>query len=132
MAFILAACSNPHSHVADHFQAEALACLVAVTFAKDLDFTRVIIEGDSLTIIKKRASEAIDVSLVSPTVADIKEVAKVFQDAGFNFVHREANVAAHTLAQEGKMYNGPMYWIEEAPPRSTFAAEKDREQLVHV
>ncbi|KAK8569111.1 hypothetical protein V6N12_007643 [Hibiscus sabdariffa] len=70
--FILVACSKPHSHVADPFQAEALACLVAVTFAKDLGFTRVIVEGDSFTIIKKCASEAIDVSLVSPVVADIK------------------------------------------------------------
>ncbi|KAL4386726.1 hypothetical protein GQ457_09G008720 [Hibiscus cannabinus] len=98
--FILAACSNSHSHVAVPFQAEALACLVAVTFAKDLDFTRVI---------------AIDVSLVIPVVADIKEVAKVFQDVKFNFVHRETNVVAHTLAQERKLYNGPMYWKRKLP-----------------
>ncbi|KAK9009018.1 hypothetical protein V6N11_080493 [Hibiscus sabdariffa] len=51
--FILAASSNPHLYVADLFQAEALACLVAVNFAWDLDFTRVRVEGYSLTVIKK-------------------------------------------------------------------------------
>ncbi|KAL4388343.1 hypothetical protein GQ457_09G010810 [Hibiscus cannabinus] len=92
--FILAASSTPHWYVADPFQAEALACLAAVNFASDLVFTRVIVEGDSLT---------------------------------FNFVCREANDAAHILAQEGKAYSNPMYWIEEVPPKMMLAATKDCE-----
>ncbi|KAK8656319.1 hypothetical protein V6N13_098273 [Hibiscus sabdariffa] len=109
--------------------AEVLACLVAVNFARDLGFTRVVIEGDSLTVIKKCQSENIDASLISPLIVDIKEVSKVFVSVSYGFVHREANGAAHVLAQEGKMYSSPMYWMEETPPNTTLAADKDRERL---
>ncbi|KAK9012697.1 hypothetical protein V6N11_040736 [Hibiscus sabdariffa] len=98
----MAACSTLHPHVSDAFQAEALACLVAVNFTRDLGFTRVVIEGDSLT---------------------------VFVSVNYGFVHREANGAAHVLAQEGKMYSSPMYWMEEAPSNTTLAADKYRERL---
>ncbi|KAK8570517.1 hypothetical protein V6N13_032134 [Hibiscus sabdariffa] len=43
---VLAACSTPHWFVAGPFHAEALACLVAVKFAGDLGFSRVIVEGE--------------------------------------------------------------------------------------
>ncbi|KAK8494408.1 hypothetical protein V6N12_002355 [Hibiscus sabdariffa] len=121
---ILVACCYPHSYVSDPFQAEALACLVAIGFARDLGFARVLLEGDSLTIIKKCSSETNDISLVSPVIADIKEVAKSFQHIRFTFAYREANVAAHTLAHEGKTFSSPMYWIEDAP-RTLLAAEKE-------
>ncbi|KAK8497685.1 hypothetical protein V6N12_021128 [Hibiscus sabdariffa] len=95
--------------VAYPFQAEALACLVAVKFAQDLGFTRVIVEGDSLTVIVKCRSKLIDVSLISLVVVDIKDASKFFESINFSFVHREANEVAHTLAQEGKSFNSPMY-----------------------
>ncbi|KAK8564240.1 hypothetical protein V6N12_036369 [Hibiscus sabdariffa] len=109
--FILEACSIFHPYVSDAFQVEALACLVAVNFARDLGFTQVVIERDSLTVIKKCQSENIDASLISLLIADIKEVSKVFVSVSYGFVHREANDAAHVLAQEGKMYSSPMYWM---------------------
>ncbi|KAL4347479.1 hypothetical protein GQ457_17G008030 [Hibiscus cannabinus] len=121
---ILAACCYPHSYVTDPFQAEALACLVAIGFTRDLGFAKVLLEGDSLTIIKNCSSEANDISLISPMIADIKEVAKSFQQISFTFAYREANVAAHTLAHEGKAFSSPIYWIEDAPPRTLLAAEK--------
>ncbi|KAK8717719.1 hypothetical protein V6N13_044977 [Hibiscus sabdariffa] len=93
----------------DAFQAKALACLVAVNFARDLGFTRVVIEGDSLTVIKKCQLKNIDASLISPLIADIKEVSKFFVSVSYGFVHRETNDAVHLLAQEGKMYSSPMY-----------------------
>ncbi|KAK8977317.1 hypothetical protein V6N11_030636 [Hibiscus sabdariffa] len=107
--FDVASCSTPHWFVADPFQAEALACLVAVKFAQDLGFTRVIVEGDSLTVIVKCRSKLIDVSLISLVVVDIKDASKFFESINFSFVHREANEVAHTLAQEGKSFNSPMY-----------------------
>ncbi|KAK9045734.1 hypothetical protein V6N11_051642, partial [Hibiscus sabdariffa] len=128
--FILAASSTPHWYVAGPFQDEALACLATVNVARDLGFTRVIVEGDSLTVIKKCLSEAIDVSLISLMIADIKHVSKGFVNINFNFVCREANDAAHILAQEGKAYSNPMYWIEEVPPKMMLAATKDCEVTV--
>ncbi|KAK8542594.1 hypothetical protein V6N13_136842 [Hibiscus sabdariffa] len=130
--FIMAACTSPHSHVADAFLAEALACLQAVNFARDLGFSRVIMEGDSLTIIKKVCSKTADVSLISPVIYDIRRVTRGFADISFCFTHREANGAAHALAREGKLFNCPIFRIEEAPPNATLAAEIDRVKLANV
>ncbi|KAL4387252.1 hypothetical protein GQ457_09G002290 [Hibiscus cannabinus] len=127
--FIMAACTTPHSHVADAFLAEALSCLQAVKFARDLGFSRVIVEGDYLIVIKKVCSKMADVSLINPVIFDIREVAKGFADIAFCFTHREANSVVHTLAREGKLFNCPMFWIEETPPNATLAAECDREKL---
>ncbi|KAL4310628.1 hypothetical protein GQ457_01G034890 [Hibiscus cannabinus] len=123
---ILAACSLPHNYVRDAFMAEALACHQAVTFAWELGFTRVVLEGDSRTVIQKCQSDLIDTSLISPVIADIKLICRNFTALDFGFVRRGANAAEHTLAQEGKEFGCPMYWIEEAPPRTLLVAEEER------
>lgn len=50
---IMGACFYPFCEVADVFVAEARACEKAVLFTLEMGFSRVVIEGDSLTIIKK-------------------------------------------------------------------------------
>ncbi|KAL4362884.1 hypothetical protein GQ457_04G002440 [Hibiscus cannabinus] len=127
---ILAACSLPHNYVRDAFMAEALACHQTVTFAWELGFTRVVLEGDSRTVIQKCQSDLIDTSLISPVIADIKLICRNFTALDFGFVRRGANAAAHTLAQEGKELGCPMYWIEEAPPRTLLVAEEERAAVV--
>ncbi|KAL4387238.1 hypothetical protein GQ457_09G012730 [Hibiscus cannabinus] len=107
--YVLAACSTTHYFVTDPFQAETLACLMVIKFARDLGFTRVIIECDFLTVIMKCRSKLINVSLISPVIADIKDASKFFESISFGFVHREANEVAHSIAHEGKAFNSPMY-----------------------
>ncbi|KAL4308866.1 hypothetical protein GQ457_01G015730 [Hibiscus cannabinus] len=126
---IMASCIVPHLHVADTFVAEALACLQAVTFAKELGFRRVVVEGDSLTVIKKVRSLSADGSLISPIIFDIKDIVKGFDGIAFKFVHRSSNIVAHTLARVGRGHQVPSYWIEEAPPEVTSAAMVDLERL---
>ncbi|KAK8972026.1 hypothetical protein V6N11_053647 [Hibiscus sabdariffa] len=53
---VLAACSTPHWFVAGPFHAEALACLVAVKFAGDLGFSRVIVEGERFGFAHREAN----------------------------------------------------------------------------
>ncbi|KAK8622840.1 hypothetical protein V6N13_117739 [Hibiscus sabdariffa] len=81
--FILAACAFPHSNVSDAFVAEALACLQAVHFAKDMGFLNVTIEDDSLSVCKKLNSSSQDRSLIAPIISDIKELAVGFWDISF-------------------------------------------------
>ncbi|KAK9029785.1 hypothetical protein V6N11_026887 [Hibiscus sabdariffa] len=100
--FILAACTCPHLGIADAFIAEAVACEKAVSFALDLGFRSVQIEGDSL-------------SALSATFATIT----------FSFVGRTGNVVAHELAQVGLQFPEPRYWIEEAPPTVEQLAQRD-------
>ncbi|KAK8600250.1 hypothetical protein V6N13_059933 [Hibiscus sabdariffa] len=102
---ILAACSLPHKYVKDAFMAEALSCLQAVTFVWEFDFTRVVLEGDSRTVIQKCQSDSIDASLISPVIDDIKWICRSFMYVAFYFVWREANMVAHAVAQEGKSFD---------------------------
>ncbi|KAK8988192.1 hypothetical protein V6N11_065788 [Hibiscus sabdariffa] len=106
---IMAACSDSYSHVVDACIAEALACKQAVLFARDLAFSSVIIEGDSLTIIKKLNASSFDRSIISPIVYDIKDVARCFDSISFRFVRRDANNVAHVLAHECQSQQGPLY-----------------------
>ncbi|KAL4377888.1 hypothetical protein GQ457_02G017680 [Hibiscus cannabinus] len=123
---IMAACASPHSNVADAFVAEAIACKQAVQFAKELRFSNVVIEGDSLTVLKKIISCALDRSILAPIVFDIKELSLDFHSIIFSFVRRDANNAAHVLARECRSIQTPCYWIEEEPVETTAASEVDR------
>ncbi|KAL4388182.1 hypothetical protein GQ457_09G012370 [Hibiscus cannabinus] len=62
----------PHSYVPNSCAAEAQACLDAVSLAHELSFHNIIIEGDSLTVIKKLNSASIDRSLISMSISDVK------------------------------------------------------------
>ncbi|KAL4369153.1 hypothetical protein GQ457_05G006010 [Hibiscus cannabinus] len=129
---IMAACSFLHRNVVDAFVAEAYACKQAVCFAKDLGFTRVIIEGDSLIIIKKLNSGKVDRSVVSPIIRDIQTLSQEFDSISFCFVRREANTAAHVLVQECRSFSTPCYWVEEAHEATTAAAEFDKRKLLQT
>ncbi|KAK8479771.1 hypothetical protein V6N11_052705 [Hibiscus sabdariffa] len=132
LGLIMAACSVQHENVANAFMAEALACRQAVLFARELGFSRVIIEGVSLTVIKKLNSDAVDRSLICPIVHDIKILSLDFNNISFCFVRRGANKAAHALAHECRNNPGPCYWVEEAPVATTTKCELDRTRLEQV
>ncbi|KAH1129809.1 hypothetical protein J1N35_001187 [Gossypium stocksii] len=51
--YILVACTYPNTFVIDATTAEAKAYLQTVTVAEELGFRNLVIEGDSLTVIKK-------------------------------------------------------------------------------
>ncbi|KAK8551365.1 hypothetical protein V6N12_040009 [Hibiscus sabdariffa] len=123
--FILAACTCPHRGIADAFIAEAVACEKAVSFALDLGFRSVQIEGDSLSVIKKINSTAMDKSIISPIIGDIKALSVNFVSVTFSFVGRRGNVVAHELAQVGLQFPEPRYWIEEAPSTVEQLAVRD-------
>ncbi|KAH1113887.1 hypothetical protein J1N35_007265 [Gossypium stocksii] len=69
---IMAAFTCLNNHVANSFMAEARDCERAVSFAVDLGFKNVIVEGDSLPIIKNLQSSMDDNSIVSVIVKEIK------------------------------------------------------------
>ncbi|KAK8576343.1 hypothetical protein V6N13_090816 [Hibiscus sabdariffa] len=124
--FIVAACTCPHSGIGDAFIAEAVACDKAVSFALELGFRSVQIEGDSLSLIKKLSSAMADKSVISPILLDIKALSKAFDIITFSFVSREGNKVAHELARARLQYSEPRYWIEEAPTTVERLAQRDR------
>ncbi|KAL4385050.1 hypothetical protein GQ457_15G008960 [Hibiscus cannabinus] len=124
--FIVVACTCPHFGISDAFIAEAVACDKVVTFALELGFRSVQIEGDSLSVIKKLCSAMADKSIISPILVDIKDSSKAFDIITFSFVSREGNAVAHELAKAGLQYSEPRYWVEEASVTVERLAQRDR------
>ncbi|XP_016729676.1 uncharacterized protein [Gossypium hirsutum] len=63
---VMGACTVPNDDITDAFVAEARACERALYFARDMGFCKVVLEGDSITVIKKLKTNAIDRSILSP------------------------------------------------------------------
>jgi len=97
MGLILGACTYPYTDVADAFVAEARACERALLFAIDMGFRLVILEGDSLTIIKKLTTVKEDRSILRPIPQSIRRLEKYLDKVTYQFVPRTVNRAAHTL-----------------------------------
>lgn len=95
-------CAYPYRSVADAFVVEALTCERAILFAIDLGFWRVEIEDDSLTVINKLNSDAVDMSIISPIIHDILSHQHFFTALSFSHVLREANGIAHDMALLGR------------------------------
>ncbi|MBA0688118.1 hypothetical protein Goari_005924 [Gossypium aridum] len=89
-----------HRHVADAFAAEALACLNAITFARDMGFMKVVVEGDSRTIIVKGQKR-----------------------------DRVSNLVTHTIASMGFKLGNSQFWVEEVPSDAIAVTERDRQLM---
>ncbi|MFQ6661854.1 hypothetical protein Gotur_029875 [Gossypium turneri] len=92
---IMGACTYPMVDIADAFVAEARACERALYFALDMGFRKVVLEGDSLTVIKKLVSNSTDRSVLCHISQHIQGLAGAFEKITYNFIPREANRAAH-------------------------------------
>ncbi|XP_012448836.1 uncharacterized protein LOC105772032 [Gossypium raimondii] len=128
---IMGACSYPLLDVANTFVAEARACEKALCFALDMGFRKVVLEGDSLKVIKKLNSNIVDRFVLSPISQHIQVLAGSFEEVTYLFVPREANKAAHELAMVGRNRKLPCFWVEEAPLSVIEAVESDRYEWFH-
>ncbi|KAK9042223.1 hypothetical protein V6N11_017300 [Hibiscus sabdariffa] len=99
-----AACTYPHSGVADAF---IVACEKATNFAIDLGFRSVHVEEDSPSVIKKLTSTTTNKSIISPIISDIQILRDSFENITFSFMGRKGNEVAHELARVGLQYSEP-------------------------
>ncbi|KAL4363491.1 hypothetical protein GQ457_04G003200 [Hibiscus cannabinus] len=106
---IMASYVVPHNNVLDALMAKALACLQAVHYAKELGFRRVIIEGDSLIVIKKlNEGNARQINNCT-SYPYIRMKARDFDVISFVFVKRDANNDAHFLARDHRTQHDPCF-----------------------
>ncbi|MFQ6662575.1 hypothetical protein Gotur_030372, partial [Gossypium turneri] len=89
-------------NISDPFVAEARACERALIFARNMRFQRLVVEGDSLTVIKTVRRNEVDKSIIRPIICHIKQMSSFFTEITYSFVHRAVNEAAHVLAMEGR------------------------------
>ncbi|KAL4272451.1 hypothetical protein GQ457_13G023230 [Hibiscus cannabinus] len=112
---IMGACRRFSPYVASAFMAEAYAALHAIDLLVDLGFDSAVIEGDSLTIIKKLQASSSDLSELSAIIFEVQAKAKTLRNCSFNFTSRASNQVAHIISKDFSLNSGDRFWVEEIP-----------------
>ncbi|KAL0448155.1 UNVERIFIED_CONTAM: putative mitochondrial protein [Sesamum latifolium] len=98
----------PRKTEAEH--TEALAARMAAELAKSLGWSRLILEGDCLNLIRKLNSPGPDLSSIGPITFNIKSSLAHCDTVIFPHTHRENNRLAHKLA---KFAHGQMWGLSD-------------------
>ncbi|MFQ6634067.1 hypothetical protein Gotur_011935, partial [Gossypium turneri] len=101
----------------------------ALIYNEELGFQRIVVEGNSFSIIKKVVDAIEDESVSAALIKESKARIKNFDYIKFRFVPRMANRAAHGMAQKGKWFDSSMFWIKEAPERVERIPALDRGRM---
>ncbi|MBA0756368.1 hypothetical protein Gogos_021456 [Gossypium gossypioides] len=102
---------------------------MALIYTEELGFRRIVVEGDSFSIIKKVVDAIEDESVSAALIKESKARIKNFDYIKFTFVPRMANRVAHEMAQKGKWFDSSMFWIKEAPERVERIPALDRGRM---
>ena len=82
---------------------------------KELGFDRLILEGDSETVIKAILGDYMDCSYLGHVLKDIKFLFSSFSFISVKHIHREGNYVAHKLARRA-IRDPFLVWMEAVPP----------------
>lgn len=88
-----------HEDIPTPFVAEALAGLDAMKLVIEMELTKVMIEGDSKTVIQKCQRTEMDKSVLGAIIYDIQSRRFRVEEVIFKFIHRTKNIQAHNLAK---------------------------------
>ncbi|XP_012487873.1 uncharacterized protein LOC105801085 [Gossypium raimondii] len=123
---VLLSCSMIYKHVASPFAAEALASRKAIKTGKEMKWRKIIIEGDSLSIIKKCRSNIPDKSKMCAYIIDIHKLQSSFQECRFEHVPRAVNSLAHMIAKATLRDKRILYLVEVVPEYAEDQSGRDR------
>ena len=85
-------------------------------FSREVGFSRVIIEGDCLNVMRALFVSTENSSLLGHIYEDIKFNLRGMQVLSINWVKRGGNMVAHTLAKHARNLINDVFWIEDNPP----------------
>ena len=97
---------------------EVLAARRALWFAMELEFDRLIVEGDSEVIINSIKEGNMSHSAFGHILQDIISLCSLFNYVSFQHVKRQGNGVAHRLARRA-ITNPLDVWMESVPPDTT-------------
>ncbi|KAA3489714.1 reverse transcriptase [Gossypium australe] len=117
--------------VNDAFVAKARACERAISMAATWGFLRVIVEGNSLTVIKSIKKRQNDKSILRLITQNIFFLETCFEEISYQFVPRVVNSAAHSLALEGRRRQVFRVWDDGLPDSVQMVVLKDRSAWTH-
>ncbi|MBA0608524.1 hypothetical protein Godav_020736 [Gossypium davidsonii] len=103
----MGSCVYSVKNVRDLRIAEAFACLQGVVFVEEMGFDEVIVEVDSMIVIKKLQSPENNRSLIVVIINKIKEKTRKLRSIKFRYILLRANEAAHAVAAWGERMLSP-------------------------
>ncbi|KAG8485529.1 hypothetical protein CXB51_018891 [Gossypium anomalum] len=112
---VLLSCTKLHHRVPSTFAAEALACRKATRIGLDMQGKEIIIEGYSLSIIKKCNVKGGDKSKIGAYIHDIHQLKSKSSNLKFEYTPRSGNGLAHILAKESLRRKEEFYPVESVP-----------------
>ena len=99
MGQVLASCSKVVNQAHNSNEVEAMAASLALSFAAELGVKNVILEGDSLLVMKALTEFEISMSHIGPLINDAKYYSNKFGKLLYSYVTRYCNSVAHSLAK---------------------------------
>ncbi|KAA3465749.1 reverse transcriptase [Gossypium australe] len=125
---ILLSSADIHKGVHTTFAAEALAYRRATQIALNMKEEDMIIEGDSLTVIKKCQSTVQDKSQINTYIYDIRSMKSSMRSLTYVFTLRSANRLAHVLPVESLRREEGFYLLHRVPDFAEGQARRDSER----
>ena len=90
---------------------ETLAATRAIEFSIELGFSKVILEGDSETVIKALQDNSPSLAPFGLLIRDAQETANFFTCISYAHVGRNGNFVAHNLARYARHITGFFVWM---------------------
>ena len=122
---VLAYCSDKISHAYEAEVTEALAAQKALSFAQELGFQNVILEGDELGLIQALKSQEQNLCPLGLLVEDVKIYSSHFQRVLYSHVKRNNNSVTHNLVRHAISIPDCQICMEDVPPHIVLVLHSD-------
>ena len=113
---VLGSCSKCLPQAYSAVEVEAMAVATTLIFANDIGVRRVILEGDSLAVIKALREGEQPLSPTGPLLEDVRMYSQRFETVLYSHSKREGNSVAHSLARYANSISDFLVWMEDVPP----------------
>ncbi|MFQ6626335.1 hypothetical protein Gotur_005259 [Gossypium turneri] len=90
-----------------------------------MKWSKIIIEGDSLSIIKKCKENRKDKSHIGAYIYDIQQIMSRSRNLMFEYIQRATNSLAHILAKESMKKREEIYLADSVPEYAEFQRVND-------
>ncbi|XP_075670401.1 uncharacterized protein LOC142640202 [Castanea sativa] len=110
-------------------EVEALVARRALILVQEISFTRVVLEGDSQTLITALKTGSHTLAHFGHIAQDIRYLASSFSDVSYTHVRRQCNTVAHSLARRAILSPFLQVWMEDVPLELVDVLQADFQSL---
>ena len=114
--FVLASMAARIPHQLQPEEIEALATSRALEFARELDVTDAVLEGDSLMVMSVQKLKNFGLASFGLLLQDFLAISSGFTKLSYSYTKREGNIVAHNLAKLAFNFTSCVIWMDDVPP----------------